>query len=200
MSNAIFPALPGLGWNIKRTEIWKTRVQEAISGKEVRIADWSFPRHQWELTFDFLRSAPSFAEWQSLIGFFDLRQGAFDSFLYGDADDNAVTDQPIGTGDGTTTIFQLVRALGGYTEPMIATNVVTNIKVAGVVQGGGTYSVDANTGLATFTASPASGAAITASFSYYFRCRFSADSVDFEKFMSQLWSAKSVKFLSLKSA
>jgi uncharacterized protein (TIGR02217 family) len=200
MSNAIFPALPGLGWNVKRTEVWKTRVQEAISGKEVRIADWSFPRHQWELTFDFLRSAPSFTEWQSLIGFFDLRQGAFDSFLYADADDNAITDQPIGTGDGMTTTFQLVRALGGYSEPIIAPNIVTNIKVAGVVQGGGTYSVNAATGLVTFTAAPAGGASITASFSYYFRCRFSGDSIDFEKFMSQLWSAKSIKFLSLKSA
>lgn len=200
MSNAVFPALPGLGWNVKRTEIWKTRVQEAVSGKEVRIADWSFPRRQWELTFDFLRSAPSFAEWQSLVGFFNQRQGIFDSWLYSDADDNSVTDQPLGTGDGATTAYQLVRALGGYVEPIIAPNAIASVKIAGVVQSGGSYSVNGNTGQLAFTTAPASGAAITASFTYYFRCRFFGDSMDFEKFMSQLWLAKAVKFVSLKSA
>jgi len=199
MSNAIFPSLPGLGWSVKRTEIWKTRIQEAVSGKEVRIADWSFPRHKWELTFDFLRSAPSYAEWQSLLSFFDLRQGLFDSWLYTDADDNGVPDQPLGFGDGTTTVFQLVRTLGTFVEPIIAPNVVTNVKIAGVVQSGGSYSVNAGTGQVAFTTAPAGGAAVTATFSYYFRCRFFEDSMDFEKFMSQLWLAKSVKFISLKS-
>ena len=172
MSNAVFPSLPGLGWSVKRTEIWKTRIQEAISGKEVRIADWSFPRHKWELTFDFLRSAPSYSEWQSLLSFFDLRQGLFDSWLYTDADDNAVTDQSLGFGDGATTVFQLVRTLGAYVEPIIAPNTVTNVKIAGVVQGGGAYSVNAITGQITFTTAPGSGASVTATYSYYFRCRF----------------------------
>src|SRR5262249_49619204 len=149
--------------------------------------------------FDFLRSAPSYAEWQSLLSFFDLRQGLFDSWLYTDADDNAVTDQPVGSGDGSTTVFQLVRTLGTYVAPIIAPNAITSIKIAGVVQSGGSYSVNANTGQITFTTAPASGAAVTATYSYYFRCRFFEDSMDLEKFMSQLWLAKSVKFISLKS-
>ncbi|HTZ79055.1 MAG TPA: DUF2460 domain-containing protein [Stellaceae bacterium] len=199
MSNAIFPALAGLGWNVKRTEIWKTRVQEAISGKEVRIADWSFPRHQWELSYDFLRSAPGYGELQSLLGFFDQRQGLFDSFLYGDADDNAVTGQPIGVGDGVTTVFQLVRLYGGFVEPVIAPNQVSAVYLAGVRQTGG-YSVDSASGEMTLGTAPGVGVPVTADFTYYFRCRFMADSMDFEKFMSQLWLAKSVKFVSLKSS
>ena len=82
---------------------------------------------------------------------------------------------------------------------LIAPNVVGNVKIAGVVQAGGSYSVNANTGQLTFTTAPASGAAVSATYSYYFRCRFFEDSMDFEKFMSQLWAAKSVKFISLKS-
>jgi uncharacterized protein (TIGR02217 family) len=198
MSNAIFPALSGLGWNVKRTEIWKTRVQEAISGKEVRIADWSFPRHQWELTYDFLRSAPAYGELQSLLGFFDLRQGVFDSFLYGDVDDGAVTGQPLGLGDGATTVFQLVRAFGGFVEPVIAPNTVSAVYLSGVKQTGG-YSVDAASGQVSFATAPGPSVPVSADFTYYFRCRFMADSMDFEKFMSQLWLAKSVKFVSLKS-
>ncbi len=199
MGNAIFPTLAGLGWNVRRTPQWKTRVQEAISGKEVRIADWSFPRWQWELTYDFLRGDAAHAEFQALAGFFNQRQGMFDSFLYQDADDNAVTGQQLGIGDGATTGFQLVRALGGFVEPIIAPNVLSAVYLAGVAQSAGSYSVNNATGLLTFGTAPAAGVAVTADFSFYFRCRFSEDSMDFEKFMNQLWQAKTVGFVSLKS-
>jgi len=198
MSNAVFPALPGLGWGVKRTELWKTRVQAAISGKEVRIADWAYPRHRWELAYDFLRGAPALAEWQALLGFFDQRQGQFDSWLYQDADDNAIAGQSLGAADGATVVFQLVRALGGYIEPILAPNTVTAVRLNGATQAANTYTVNAATGQLTFNAPPGAGVAIAADFSYYFRCRFLEDSMDFEKFMSQLWQAKSVKFISLK--
>ena len=200
MSNTIFPALAGLGWTVKRTPLWKTRVQESISGKEVLIADWSFPRWQWQLAYEFLRGDASHAEFQSLAGFFNQRQGMFDSFLYQDADDNAVMGQQLGIGDGATTAFQLVRPLGGFIEPIIAPNVVSSVYLAGVVQAPSSYSVNAATGILTFTAAPGSGVAVAADFSFYFRCRFLEDSMDFEKFMRLLWQAKKVGFISLKSS
>ncbi len=200
MSNAIFPALVGLGWSVKRVPMWKTRVQEAISGKETRIADWSFPRWKWELAYDFLRGDAGHAEFQSLAGFFNQRQGMFDSFLYQDADDFSVTGQVLGSGDGATKSFQLVRSLGGFIEPIIAPNVVGNIYLAGVAQSPSAYTVDGTTGIVTFTTAPAAALAITADFSFYFRCRFVDDSMDFEKFMSQLWRAKKLALISLKSS
>jgi len=198
MSAAVFPALPGLGWNVKRTEIWRSRVQEAISGKEVRIADWSYPRHLWELTYEFLRGAAALSEWQALLGFFNLRRGQFDSFLYQDADDSAAVGQSLGVGDGATAVFQLVRAMGGFVEPILAPNAVSAVRLNGTAQASNTYSVDPATGRLTFLAPPGAGVSIAADFSYYFRCRFLEDTMDFEKFMSQLWQAKSVKFISLK--
>ena len=107
MSDSVFPSLPGIAWNTVRTPMWATRVQTAISGKETRQADWSYPRYSWELNYDFLRSAPSFGELQTLIGFINARQGSFGTFLYTDDDDNGVTGQQIGTGDGTTVTFPL---------------------------------------------------------------------------------------------
>ena len=198
MTELVFPALAGIGWSVKRSPVWKTRAQQAISGKETRLADWSYPAWHWELTFDFLRSDPVAAEFQALAGFFNARQGAFGTFLYGDADDNAVTGQSLGTGDGATTMFQLIRAFGGFIEPVLAPNVVSAVYLAGVVQAPSAYSVDPITGLLTFTAAPASGAAITADFSYYFRCRFAEDTVDFEKFMATLYRAQKLAFVSLK--
>jgi len=203
MSSAVFPTLTGLGWNMKRTEMWKTRVQEAISGKEVRLADWTYPRHQWELTFEFLLqgtlNSRTLTDFATLSGFFNLRQGVYDSFLYTDPDDNTVTGQTIGTGDGSTTVFQLLRTFGSFIEPVLAPNTINAIKLNGVTQGGGSYSVSSTTGQITFNSAPGNGVAITADFTYYFRCRFVDDTMDFEKFMKQLYSTKSVKFISLKS-
>jgi uncharacterized protein (TIGR02217 family) len=206
MSTSVFPTLAGLGWSVMRREMWKTRNQEAISGKETRIADWSYPRHQWSLGFDFLRqgalSGTTYAEFAQLAGFFNLRQGSFDSFLYADADDNAATGQGIGTGDGATTSFALVRSFGGFVEPILAPNVVSHVYLNGVAQSGGSYTVSAwgtsSPGTLTFTTAPGSGVAITADFSFYFPCRFTADQMDFEKFMAALYAAKKVAFVSLK--
>ncbi|HTS92233.1 MAG TPA: DUF2460 domain-containing protein [Stellaceae bacterium] len=195
---AVFPSLPGLTFPVKRTEIWQSRVQLSISGKEVRIADWSYPRHQWEQTYDVLRGAPAIAEQQALMGFFNLCQGPLAAFLYQDADDGATVGQSLGIGDAATTTFQLVRAMGGFVEPILAPNVVTAVRLNGVPLASNAYSVDPETGRLAFVSPPGAGISITADFSYYFRCRFLEDTMDFEKFMSQLWQAKSVRFISLK--
>ncbi len=220
MSTQVFPSLPGLGWNVQRTEMWKTRAQEAISGAETRIADWSYPRHLWELTFEFLRQAgmnmqaatfagTTYAEFSTLLGFFDLRSGAFDSFLYTDPDDNTVAGQPIQntvtgatTGDGSTTTFQLLRVFGGYVEPMFAPHTVTAVYVDGVVIYPTGYTVSgwgtATPGIVTFVTAPTSGKVVSADFSYYFPVKFTDDTMNFEKFLAAFWMNKSVKIQSIK--
>ncbi len=50
-----------------------------------------------------------------------------DTFLYTDATDNTVIAQSIGTGNGSTTTFQLVRSFGGFVEPILAPNAVTTV-------------------------------------------------------------------------
>ncbi|MDE3176410.1 MAG: DUF2460 domain-containing protein [Pseudomonadota bacterium] len=50
-----------------------------------------------------------------------------------------------------------------------------------------------------FAGAPAATAAISADFAYAFVCRFDADDLDFEQFMSNLWRAQSVKFRSLRA-
>ncbi|HKT18014.1 MAG TPA: DUF2460 domain-containing protein [Stellaceae bacterium] len=206
MSSAVFPSLAGLGWTVTRSEIWKTRTQESISGKETRIADWSYPRHLWALSYDFLRqgdfAGAAYGEFAALAGFFNLRQGALDSFLYADPDDNRASSQEIATGDGATTSFQLVRGFGGYAEPVLAPNVVSAVYLNGVAQSAGAYTVNlwgaALPGTLVFNAPPGAGVAITADFTFYFPCRFAADQLDFEKFMAALYQLKKIEFVSLK--
>jgi uncharacterized protein (TIGR02217 family) len=204
---AIFPALPGLGWSVSKAPRFATRTQKAISGREFRVIDQVNPIWTWTLTYEILRDehdtrGPSglgagFDELRTLAGFFLQQQGAFAPFLFDDPTDDSVLAQSIGTGDSSTLVFQLVRNFGGFSEPVVAPNVVSAIYFNGVLQSSSGYAVDPTTGFVTFTTAPPSSQAITADFTYYFRVRFADDTAEFENFMYQLWSLKQVKLQSV---
>ncbi len=213
MSSSVFPTFTGLGWSVKRTPMWQSRVQSNISGKTVRIADWSYPKYQWELTFTGgLRQGTSvfipgdaYTDMSNLVGFYNARNGQVDSFLYQDQDDNKVTAQLIGAGDGTTTTFQLVRAFGGFAEPVFAPNAVSNFYLNGVLQGGGTYTVynwsyGPGPGTIVFNSAPGNGVLVSADFTYYWPVYFVEDSLEFEKILQFRYIVKSVKFISTKGS
>lgn len=122
MSNAVFPTFAGLKWGSTRTPIHKTAVKETPSGREYRFSFMSSPRYLYKLSYEVLRETTGYSELQQLLGFFNARKGSFDSFLFTDPDDNAVTAQVFGVGDGATTAFQLVRTLGGAVEPVYDVN------------------------------------------------------------------------------
>ena len=52
---AIFPAHPGLGWSDSKTPRFATRVQRAVSGRELRVLDQPNPIWTWTLTYSMLR-------------------------------------------------------------------------------------------------------------------------------------------------
>lgn len=190
MSNQVFPTLPGLAWSIIKAPEWSTRVHRAVSGKELRASLMAYPIYKITLSYEILRAATSYAELQSLLGFYNARLGAFDTFLYNDSTDNTATAEPFGAGNGSTTQFQLTRAYGGFTEPVMNLNGLPVIKKVGVTQvSGGDYTLD-TFGMLTFATAPANGAALTWDGGFYYRCRFDADSNDFENFMHRLWSLK----------
>ncbi len=205
MSTEIFPALPGLEYPVVRAPVFRTLTQMSASGNENRAALQTYPRWQWTLSFNFLRDSGT-SEFRTLVSFFLARQGSFDSFLFDDVDDDTVTGQPIGRGDGSTKLFPLVRTFGGFDEPVLAPRTVSQLKVAGVTKVQGTdFSVGSwedgtiGSGVVSFTHAPANGAAIVADFSYYWPVRFVADQYDFSKFMDRLWEQKKLDIVSLKS-
>jgi uncharacterized protein (TIGR02217 family) len=202
----IFPALAGLAWSVTKTPTFQTRIQRAVSGRELRALDYPYPLWQFALIYDFLRDDPAagFDELRTLLGFFMLCQGAFGTFLFQDPTDCQVTGQQIGTGNASTTVFQLQRAMGtalpggGFLEPIVAPKLVNAIYFDGITQDPASYSVGPNSGLVTFGTAPGNGLIITADFSYYFRCRFIDDKYDFENFMYRLWQLKKLTFISVR--
>lgn len=195
MSNSVFPSLPGLGWSVLKTPKFKTISQESVSGKEVRQALMSYPLWDFTLTFSVLRGANGYTEMQTLAGFFNEMLGMYDTWLFDDPSDDSVTAQSFGTGDGTTTAFQLVRTLGGFVEPIQNVNGTPSIYINGVLQSSG-YTIG-STGIVTFTTAPAA-AALTWTGNFYFRCRFTLDAAEFEQFAKNLWQLKKMTFVSVK--
>jgi uncharacterized protein (TIGR02217 family) len=204
---AIFPALPGLGWSVTKTPRFAGRIQNAISGRELRVLDQVNPIWTWTLTYSLLRDkwdaraatgpGVGYDELRTLAGFFLQQQGTFRPFLFDDPTDNAATDQVLGTGDGSVLAFQLVRGMGGFDEPVTAPDVVSAIRCNGVRQDQAGYTVDNETGLVTFATPPPAGHVIAADFTYRFRVRFAEDSAEFENFMYQLWQLKQIKLQSV---
>lgn len=198
MSDAIFPSLPGIKWNIKRTPIWKTLMQESVSGKEMSVALMSYPLRRYSMGYEVLRAGAE-AELQTLEGFFNARQGRHDTFLYSDPDDNAVVDQVFGTGNAVAPSFPLARVRGGFTEPVQSVSGTPTIKVAGVTKTPGTdYTISA-LGVVVFVVAPANGASLTWTGSYYWRVRFLQDMVEFDQFLKDLWQLQRLEFRTVKS-
>ena len=135
MSLAVFPSLVGQALEITRTPVFDTTVQTNRSGKTLVVSNQTYPVYQWDVAFNVLRQGAipggSYAELAQLMGFFNARRGRFDSFLYPDPDDNAVTGQAVAAGDGATAAFQLVRAFGGFVDPVLAPNAVSAVYVNG---------------------------------------------------------------------
>jgi uncharacterized protein (TIGR02217 family) len=195
----VFPTLPLLTFPAKRSLVWSGIKNESLSGKRSRYSLFSYPIWAWDLQITGLRTAAAFAEWQTFVGFMNSLNGTVGLFGYTDFVDNAVTAQSFGSGNGVATgPFQLVRTVGGFTEPVFLLNGAPSIYVAGVLQTLNTnYTID-NYGNVTFTTPPANGAALTWTGSFYWPCRFDDDETAMSLFVSSIYDLKSIKFRSEK--
>lgn len=196
MSNAIFPSFQGQSWPVTREAIWSSQIQSSVSGKETRIAFWSYPIYEYTINFEVLKSIGPLSDLENILGFYNLKQGAFDDWLFEDNYDSSALDQPFGIGDGSSKVFQLTRSYGGYTEPVRAVKTLTSVKVNGILEPNTT--LDWTVGKITFSNAPALGALLTWSGIFYWRCRFKEDKLSHTRMMLGLNEIKSLKFRTLK--
>jgi len=159
------------------------------SGYEQRNANWSAARAQYNVA----HGVKTQAQLNTLIAFFRARKGRADGFRFKDWSDYQVAAQAIGTGNGTSTVFQLVKTYtdGGITETRNITKPVAgtvNIYLNAVLQSSG-ITLDTTTGRVTFTSAPAASVAITADFQFDVPVRFDTDrlSATIDSYGSNSW-------------
>lgn len=208
MSSAVFPSLTGATLRTTRSASWEggSEVVTALSGKDTSITYWSYPRWEWELNWDLIRQGTrhgtAYTEAAQLWGFYNARQGTFDSFLFEDTDDNTATAAALGTGNGSNRVFQLMRSYGSFLEPIFALKTMTNVFLNGSPVSGALYSVSAwgtaSPGQVTFNSAPGNGVAVTATFTFYWPCRFVDNRMTLDKFMAAMWENKGVTIRSIK--
>jgi uncharacterized protein (TIGR02217 family) len=167
----------------------RTEIVVLGSGREVRNARWADSRRRWDAGSG-IRSLDDLAE---VLSFFEARRGRLHGFLWRDPIDDrscapshepGPTDQAIGTGDGATTVFALVKhhASGGrdwvrtIVRPVAGSVRVAVDGVEMVSDVDFTVSLD---GLVTFAPDriPAQGVAITAGYRFLVPVRFDTDEI-----------------------
>jgi uncharacterized protein (TIGR02217 family) len=164
----------------------RTEIVTLGSGHEERNAVWAGSRRRYDIG----SGIRTLDDLSAVIAFFEARAGQLYGFRFRDFADGkscapgatpAATDQALGTGDGATREFQLRKAYADTAASHvrdIVKPVAGSVLVAvdGVAPGGG-FAVDAATGLVTFDAAPADGAALTAGFLFDTPVRFDTDTL-----------------------
>lgn len=199
MTTPTFPTLRGMTKPIGWKPIWSTQAESAFSGQDARFPNWSYPKYRVEIPFSYLRADSAETDWQTLLGFYNSVYGPANLFQFMFSEDggpnSGVTNQSFGTGDNTTTRFQLVRTLGGFSEPVFLPTGVPVIKVSGTPTLA--FTIDAF-GRVTFSVAPAAAAPLTWTGTWNWYCRFEDEDADFSNFAYKFWDLKKLSFTTQK--
>jgi uncharacterized protein (TIGR02217 family) len=185
----------------------RTQVVELASGAEERNASWASSRRRYDVAYG-IRRADDLA---SVVAFFEARNGRLHGFRFKDWADylsclpsgtTSPLDQPLGTGDGVTTIFPLRKRYDSGAQAWFRTitkPVSGSVRVArdGVELTTG-WSVDSATGVVTFAAPPAAGVVLTAGFAFDVPVRFDTDRLDVTLDLERLGSITSIPLVELR--
>ena len=185
----------------------RTQVVELASGDEERNASWADSRRRYDAAYG-IRRADDLA---AVVAFFEARNGRLHGFRWKDWGDWKSSlpstlvmpiDQVLGTGDGETTAFQLVKRYESGAQAWarrIGTPVEGTVRIArGGVEAVSGWSVDATTGIVTFGTAPAAGVPVTAGFEFDVPVRFDTDRLDVTWDLDRLGSIASIPLVEVR--
>jgi uncharacterized protein (TIGR02217 family) len=183
---------------------FSTGIVTSASGYEWRNVNWQ----QARLRFDAGPGVRGDAELETLIAFFRARRGPAVGFRFRDPYDHSSsgmtgaptpTDQPIGTGDGEVSWFDLIKAYGTGETRRITRPVPGSVRVAvnGVERLAGWSLVN---GAIVFDEPPAVGSEISAGFLFDVPVRFAEDRIDINRATFLAGEAPSVPLVEIREA
>lgn len=180
--NVIFPQ--DISYGSSGGPGFKTTIVPLDSGGELRYARWSGPRRIYDVAY----GVKSLDQLSTLLDFFITREGALNSFKFKDfldfttASDHrsspSTTDVQIGTGDGSTTTFQLKKVYAStagnkertLTKPRSGTIVASLDDVTTTA-----FTTNLETGVITFSSAPSAGVIVKAGCEFFVHARFGDD-------------------------
>jgi uncharacterized protein (TIGR02217 family) len=197
--DVLFPI--ALGKAAEVAPVFSTAIVVSAGGREARNAAWSGAR----ASYDVGPGVRSESDIASLLDFFRARMGPargfrlrdpFDASSAGGDADPAPGDQAIGTGDGTSVRFALVKRYGEtvrrITRPVAGS---VRVGVAGVETTG--FTLDTG-GWIILDAAPETGAIVTAGFRFDVPVRFAEDRLSVSRATFLAGEAASVPLIELR--
>lgn len=207
MSELLFPTLRGLTYPIQKIPHWKTLQNQTVSGVKKFVQFYTYPYYELRLSFNYLSDTDSQADdIHTLAGFYNQMGGASVDFLYADPlfENNTVTAQVFGSGDGETKSYQLVHTYGGFTEPIFGiyeppTIYLKNNDTEAVSEltEGTDYTVT-SLGLVTLNNAPSVGYSLLWTGKWYYRCHFANDEAELEQIFYGGWALDELVLESIK--
>ena len=153
---------------------YKTTVFEATSGAEQRNSLWVNGR----IAMNVGTGITTDVELSKVISHFRNMKGRAYAFRIRDWSDYTLTNEIIGTGDGSTTAFQITKK---YIDGSSTYTRTINLIVPGTISVtvGGTantdFNLDVDTGVITFTSAPAASADIAVTCEFDIKARYDTD-------------------------
>ena len=163
----------------------RTEIVTLASGFEERNSAWADSRRRYNAGY----GVRSLADIHLVIAFFEARGGKLHGFRFKDFSDyqsappgSAINpnNQIIGAGTGSVTNFQLYKNYISGSQSyqrQITKPVAGSVRMAlnGIEQASGLFSVDASTGIVSFTTAPGAGVSVSAGFAFDVPVRFDTD-------------------------
>lgn len=180
----IFPQ--SISYGVSGGPTFATDIVSFVNGREQRNIKRNSGISHWDAAY----GVKDETQMRTIVAFFRQTRGRAHGFRFHDWTDYKLTDENIGTGNGSNTVFNISKVYGStnsetrriyklagtqhnsseftYTAPVI--------KKAGVTQTLTThYTLDYNLGIVTFVTAPAGAEAITITAQFHVPARFDTD-------------------------
>ncbi len=163
---------------------YKTLVSQFESGKEQRRQKWALPIRIFHLRLE----ARTPSEMEDIWYFYKQRKGIYDSFWWENENESPIEDELLGSGDGSTTVFQTDHypvPSGGVSAYLkdVETGVDTDIP-------SGDYTLLRVSGTLTFAGAniPAAGKYVYADYRWCYKVRFLEDIMSKDLFAYKVYN------------
>lgn len=184
-----FPQLKSLTFSSTKKQSWSTKIQKSGSGRVRTMTSQLMP--EWTITARLGRLSDK--EARQLMGFVALLKGAHEPFLWLDPEDNKERGVRLGMIFPGT--YQAVMRMGDYVEPVYYIEDVT-VYADGTKVDPSMYSV--SDGTIRFSGAPPASAAITASYTYYWKVMFAEGGMETENIFYNFNRSKTFKMVTVR--
>lgn len=214
--------LPLLSVEVTTRMIYSGVIQPHASGSEGRLSYWSEPLWEFDLAYNGLREGfwgdRAFDELSQIEGLFGKCAGTTTGFKYYHPQRNRVFRQALGTTDGATTTFDLLRTYGPpsnaslqgtehigvlYQDEVPFKLYVDGAEVA-VSSSDATYGYTLSTATPgkqqlVFTSAPAAAHTLKADYGFHYYARFLQSPLEYKKFAQNLYEMQMVTLRTLRA-